>query len=417
MDVSLTPMHSLASPNGRAVKEYVDTYCSVLGTLSMLRMSTYFAFAVERLSGDPVVTARAGSSAAVGEMTVAVKQLAVSSCAESCTAVFATDSAVSDAAPLKTLPFIRPLKTDENGVFSFSVNGVEFSFTGDWSINDLVQAVSSDLEAGVIMKFDSARRKFFITADAGGTMGRFSICNLRGNAFGESGAFGIPSKEFANGRNCICELNGVELVKDDNVFTVGGVLYTVTAPTHEPAKFSIKRNSTETINRIRGFVRDTNRLAAQLRDTPANDRRSREEAERDCALADEIVGVFAEPSGNEQRLPEFAGILVRPGSDDNSMILTFDADVCTAAIKEKPMDVADLFARRGEGEGEGIVSKLSKIIGIYRDARADSTADGDSTLNDKLEDLAEKYYKKYIMLDGVRTMLNMQAGYIDRLFS
>ena len=417
MDVSLAPMHSIASLNRRAVKEYADTYCSVLGTLSMLRVSTYFAFTVERLSGDTAVTARAGSSAVVGDITVAVKQLAVASCAESCAAVFATDSVVSDAAPLKTLQFVRPLVADENGVFSFSVNGVEFSFTGDWSISDLVQAVSSDLEAGVIMRFDPERGKFSITADAGGTLGHFSIRNLRGNAFGEGGAFGIPSKEFANGRSCICEFNGAELVKDDNVFTVGGVLYTVTAPTQEPAKFSIKRNSLETINRIRGFVRDTNRLAAQLRDTPANDGRLREEVECDSALADEIIGVFAAPSGNEQRLPEFAGIFVRPCLDGRGMILTFNGEVCIAAVREKPMDVSDLFARRGEGEGEGIVSKLSKIIGTYRDARADGAADGDSTLNDKLEDLAEKYYKKYIMLDGVRTMLNMQAGYIDRLFS
>jgi flagellar capping protein FliD len=59
-----------------AVKEFSNTYCSVLGTSSMLKAATYSTYSVSSGSDSKAVTVTASSSAQTGSYAVKVCRLA-----------------------------------------------------------------------------------------------------------------------------------------------------------------------------------------------------------------------------------------------------------------------------------------------------------------------------------------------------
>jgi flagellar hook-associated protein 2 len=216
-----------------ATKEFSSAYCSVLGTSSMLKPSTYSTYAVTSNSDSSAVTVTASGSADAGTVSVRVDQLAVQANVSSSGKVSADGTGISSSntATLGSLSFANALTFSKDGKISFSINGKAFSFTKDTTLQSMINTVNNDEDANVTMKYSRLTDTFTITADSGGADSKVSITNIAGNAFGKNGAFGIAGGTVKNGRNSVAEINGTLVEKDTNTYTADGITYTLNAVT------------------------------------------------------------------------------------------------------------------------------------------------------------------------------------------
>jgi len=216
-----------------AVKEFSNTYCSNLGTSSMLKSSTYSTYSVTSNSDSNAVTLTASSTADVGNISVKVNQLAVQSNVSSSGKVSADGTVISSSntTTLANLSFANDLKFDSDGEISFSINGTAFTFTKDTTLQNMINTINNDEDANVTMKYSRLTDTFTITADSGGKASKVSIINNSGNAFGTGGAFQILEGITKNGRNSIAEINGTIVEKDSNSYSADGITYSLNAVT------------------------------------------------------------------------------------------------------------------------------------------------------------------------------------------
>lgn len=224
-----------------AVKEFSNTYCSVLGTSSMLKSSTYSAYSVTSNSSSGAVTIEASGSAQEGSVSVKVNQLAVQANTASAGKISADGTGISSSntTTLSELSFANTLKFDSSGNISFSINGKTFSFSKDSTLQNMISTVSNDEDAGVTMTYSRLTDGFIITADSGGKDGSVSIVNLTGNAFGTDGAFQIGNGTVKNGQNSIALINGTTVEQDSNEYTFDGLTYTLNAVTAQSDSESV----------------------------------------------------------------------------------------------------------------------------------------------------------------------------------
>lgn len=216
-----------------AVKEFSNTYCSALGTSSMLKSSTYSTNSVNSDSDSRAVTITASSTAEAGNISVKVDQLAVQANVSSSGKVSADGKGISSSntTTLANLSFANKLTFDSDGEVSFSINGKSFTFTKDTTLQSMINTINNDKDANVTMKYSRLTDTFTITADSGGENSKVSILNSIGNAFGTGGAFQIANGTTQNGQNSIAVINGTTVEKDSNTYTADGITYTLNAVT------------------------------------------------------------------------------------------------------------------------------------------------------------------------------------------
>lgn len=216
-----------------AVKEFSNTYCSALGSSSMLQASTYSAYEVTSDSDSNAVTISASGSADTGTISVKVDQLAVNANVSSSGKVSADGTAISasNTTTLANLSFQNQLQFDSNGKISFAINGKTFSFSKSTTLQSMINTINNDADANVTMKYSRLSDSFSITADSGGEDSKVSIVNIAGTAFGTDGAFQIGTGTVTNGQNSIAEINGIRVEKDSNEYKIDGITYELHAVT------------------------------------------------------------------------------------------------------------------------------------------------------------------------------------------
>ena len=182
-----------------AVKDFSNTYASVLGTSSMMSSSTYLSFSVKTADTSGAVSITADSTSSASSVSVSVSQIAKNASVTSTKSVSSgTELASSNTTTLGQLAFANKLTFGSDGALSFSINGKAFKFTSDTTLQSMINTVNSDLDAKVTMKYSRLTDKFTITADEGGADSSLSIQNIVGNAFGTDGAFGIAEGSTSN---------------------------------------------------------------------------------------------------------------------------------------------------------------------------------------------------------------------------
>lgn len=226
-----------------AVKEFSNTYCSVLGTSSMLKSSTYSTFTVNSDSTSRAAAISVTNAAEAGDIMVKINQLAVNANVSSTGRVSATGTGISSSntATLANLSFADKLRFDSSGKISFAINGKSFSFTKDTTLQSMINTINHDADANVTMKYSRLSDSFSITADSGGKDSAVSIVNFTGNAFGSDSAFQIGAGTTKNGQNSVAEINGTVVEKDSNQYTIDGISYTLNAVTARSGSSPIVR--------------------------------------------------------------------------------------------------------------------------------------------------------------------------------
>ena len=209
-----------------SVADFSNTYCSALGTSSMLKSSTYSSYSVTSDSSSNAVKVTASNTADVGNVSVKVSQLAVNANASSSGKVSGdgTSISTSNTTTLGNLSFKNKLQFDDDEI-SFTINGKVFTFNQNTTLQSMINTVNNDTTANVTMKYSRLTDKFTITADSDGEDSKVIIGNIKGNAFGEDGAFQIGTGTTANGQNSISEINGAVVEQDSNEFTIDGLTY------------------------------------------------------------------------------------------------------------------------------------------------------------------------------------------------
>lgn len=170
------------------------------------------------------------------------------------TDVSGTASQVSTSSKLSELG----LEPDANGNYSFTINGVKFSFSGDTTVSDMMKKVTAS-EAGVTMTYTTLTNQFILTAKEYGTGVDITFGD---DAQGLLNALGFnEGAVFTEGQNTSLTINGVDVETTSNSYTVDGTTFTFTQAA-EGQEFTneVGRDYSKAIDTIKQFVEDYNKL-------------------------------------------------------------------------------------------------------------------------------------------------------------
>lgn len=190
------------------------------------------------------------------------------------TDVSGTASQISTTSKLSELG----LEPDENGNYSFSINGVSFSFSGDTTVSEMMKKVSAS-EAGVKMTYTTLTNQFILTSNEYGKGVDITFEDggqglLAALGFGNSSGDGVG--EFTEGQNTNLTINGVDVETSSNSYTVDGTTFTFTqAAEGQTFTNEVSRDYSKAIDTIKSFVEDYNKLIDDIYgyvdDEPNND--------------------------------------------------------------------------------------------------------------------------------------------------
>lgn len=165
--------------------------------------------------------------------------------------------------------------------FSFQINGENFSFTGENTVADVINAVNKS-DAGVKLSYSSISDSFSMEATESGAKYGISITETSGDflskIFGsdkfENGV--LKSDAVVAGQDAIVSINGNEFSRTSNNFTIDGVTLQLTDVSaakydangnvigYEETKIATERDTEAIFNTIKSFVEDYNKMLDKL---------------------------------------------------------------------------------------------------------------------------------------------------------
>jgi flagellar hook-associated protein 2 len=445
------------------VEDFQSAYLSALGESSMLSSDTYKSYSVS-MDDTSAVSVATTSSALTGSYTIdSITQLAQNASVSS-SGISADGSNISESntTALEDLCFLNELEFDGNNQISFSINGSEFTFDADTTLQTMINTVNADEDAGVTMKYSRLTDGFTITADAGGASSSVTIENISGNAFGADGAFGIGEGTTGlagfgtEGQNAVCSIEGVTVTRDSNEFTIDGITYALNKTTDEAVDFTVERDFSSTIEAIGTFIDAYNELTEKLNDLldekdyssdykPLTSSQENEMSESEVEKWNEkamsgllrnnsdlesflsnIQSAFFTSLGGTSSTMASIGITTAGYFSDDAGKILVDEDKLAAALEKNPETVISMFTG-SEDDAEGLIYKISNSVNSYLDKLDDdqeSSAEEIDTLENKteemedsLDDMAERYYNKFAVMEEALSKLNSMSSMLSTLLS
>lgn len=448
------------------VKTFANDYTSVLGTSSMLQSSTYFSYNITTPSTKNAVTLSASAGAEIGETTIQVNQLAKNATTTSSGKVSAngTEIAANNTTTLGQLSLKTPLTFGADGNLSFSINGKRFQFSKDTTLQNMLNTINSDKTADVTMKYSRLSDSFTITANSGGKDSKVTIENFGGNAFGADSAFGIGIGTTANGQNSIAVINGNTVERDKNAYTIDGTeykLHKVTKGTdEETVSFTVARDYSATTKAIKGFLDALNGMLTKV-DTltseksyskdypPLTDEQRKSMSEdqikawekkaksgllrRDpdlVKLSADLKAAFYTAVGGTGKTASAIGITTGSYFDKtNKGKLVLDTNALTQALESNPEQVIAMFTGGSSSSAsgdQGLIYKIKDALNTYTKAASNTVTENTKKISDidkkaklmqnKLDTMADRYYKKFSRMETALSKMNAQSSYISQLF-
>ena len=119
------------------------------------------------------------------------------------------------------------------GKVNFKINDVEFKFSPNVSLKDIMNSINSS-DAGVRVSYSSLTDKLIFTATETGSGNKIVLEDLAGSNFFDKVLGGTGVIEY--GRDAELTVDGVDLFRSTNTFTIDGVVITLNEET--PAGFT-----------------------------------------------------------------------------------------------------------------------------------------------------------------------------------
>lgn len=447
------------------VNTFQNTYASVTGSSSMLKTSTYYSYNVTSDSAsNTAVSVSASSTSGVGTYSVQVNQLATNASVSSSSVLATGTTSLSSSTTLANLSLKTKLTFDSSSNLSFTINNKKFTFSSSTTLQSMLNTINNDTTANVTMKFSNLTGGFSVTADSGGASSSVSITNNSGNAFGSSSAFGIATGLTKNGTDAIAVINGTTVTKDSNEFTIDNVTYSLNAVTKgtsdESITFNVKRDYSATVDAVQKFVDAFNTMITSLTslttekdystdypplteaqetdmtteqitawNTKAKSGLLRNNTDLENYISDLKNSFYSALGGTGQNATSI-GITTAGYYESNAGELVLDTDTLKSALESDPDSVVALFTNGSSSSTsteQGLMYKLKGYSTNYvstlktsistSETRIDSYSDDATDLEDKLDDLADRYYAKFSAMETALSKLNSQSSYISQLFS
>jgi len=443
------------------IKNFRSQYLSVLSPSSnMLSSSAYNIYTATLLTPTSAVSISAGSSAVAGKVTInSITQLATSAKLSS-TDVF-TGESINTSTRLEDLELKNELLFDADGNISFSINGKEFTFSKDITLSEMMSAINSS-EAGVKMTYSSLTKGFTITAKTTGSSSRVEIQNISGNAFdGENAAFGIAA-QTVYGQDAILTIEGRQVVRSSNTFTIDGITYSLNDESATPISFNVQRDIESAVNKITSFIDAYNSLITTLQNKieekvyrdylPLTDKQKEAMKDKEIELWEEkaksgllrndmtISSLLSSLRSAFYTVVESAGISaaeigLTTGSYGDGGKITVDKDKLRKALESNPDQVTNLFIATSKSDDKaqanresGLIVRISNALLNYTSSVTDNTLtslekrisdskDAEDTLLDRLAARQEALYARFTAMESALASLNSQSTWLTSLLS
>lgn len=170
-----------------------------------------------------------------------------------------------------------PLGVPPGDSGTFKINGVEFNFSSDYTLTDIINMVNSS-DAGVTMTYSSIEDKFILTSKTTGAGVGIALEDVSGSLL--HSLFG--SGELTEGTNAVIKINTnpsspnisdldfITVVKSSNTFEIDGITYNLTGKAdgdiEENIRIDIEFDTEGVLSSIRQFVEDYNSLLKSITD-------------------------------------------------------------------------------------------------------------------------------------------------------
>lgn len=361
------------------------------------------------------------------------------------------------------------LTADENGKFNFTINGVDFSFTADTNVKDMMRTVNAS-EAGVKMTYSSLDNAFTVTANEYGVNSSIEVTN---DSQGLMSALGLMSgSTYTQGSNLQVEINGKLLESDGNTIEADGTTFTFTG-VEAGSEFTVEveKDNSAIADTIKGFVEDYNKLIEEvykyLEEEPDDDYYFLADQDKeDLGLSDEqeekweekaklgllyhdttissvmsklrvaLMGSVEAADGKILGLAQL-GIMTSSDYQDHGK-LELDEDALNAAIETYGEDISRLFSDSENGIMTKFDSVLEGAVGTTGDRgtlinkaglkTGSSSTDNDiydqmkritekiTTLEERYENEQSRLWKKYSAMESMLATLNSQQSSFSSYF-
>ncbi len=246
------------------LRAFRDKYISALSPkIYMSSPSAYKVFDVSFEEPTSAVSITATANAMTGNHKIlSISQLASSTDVAS-TGKVSNGEGLNASLQLKDLNLENPLFFEDD-VITFEINGVEFTFRQTDTLQFFINYINASA-ANVKVTYSSLSDKLVISSKDTGSQTQFNIVNLKGNAFSaENSAFGISEGTYANGSDAKLNINGYDVIRSSNTFTIDGITYTLKDTTDKTIKFNVSQNIDAAVNNIKEFIADFNALVDTL---------------------------------------------------------------------------------------------------------------------------------------------------------
>ena len=154
------------------------------------------------------------------------------------------------------------LTADANGKYNFKINGVDFSFTADTNVKDMMRTVNAS-DAGVKMSYSSLDNAFTVTSSEYGVNSQITV---EDGGEGLLSALGLSAgATYTQGTNLEVEINGTILESDGNKIEADGTTFTFTG-VEAGSEFDVEvsKDNSAVAETLKEFVEDYNKLIEEV---------------------------------------------------------------------------------------------------------------------------------------------------------
>lgn len=371
---------------------------------------------------------------------------------------------------------LQAADTDGDGYdIEFTINGQHFAFDStQTSLQDIIDTVNEDEYANVTMRYDSLSDSIVVESNNTGVTAQVEAADVSGEG-NLMAVFGLDGTQV-NGSDAVLEFaNGTTIVRSSNNFDIDGLSFELKKDYSGSLELAVETDTSGTLELIKGFVEKYNEVITKINDKvteerdldyrPLTDAQKEEMTEKEIELWEEKAksgvlrndsilqdflyemraALYQEVEGAGLSLSEIGITTSKDYMDGGKLVI--DEDKLSAALSEKPEQVARLFSQAGETyEEQGIAQRwydtIQKNIRVTRDENGykglllekagivGDITEFDNTLSDRiedyeeridvlLEDLAEqeeRYYNMFARMEAAIARLNSQAMWLQQQF-
>lgn len=155
----------------------------------------------------------------------------------------------------------------------FKINGKEVKLDASMTIEKMVRAING-AGTGVELQYDTVADKMILKSTKTGSANNLRIENdsatekVFAKLFGVNDLVDVDGNALISGRsegkNAVLTLNGTEIIKEDNRFTIEGTTFHLNAVSDKPIQVEATVDADKVVERIKEFVKDYNELITAL---------------------------------------------------------------------------------------------------------------------------------------------------------